>query len=61
MNNDKERQKAIRFIDNKISEVRKRKQKRKMICVAMRIHEDDMPGFTEMMFKAAEHIRLMSN
>ena len=61
MDNDKEREKAIKFMEENLVEGRDYIKHGDLKIVHMRIHEDDMPGFTEALFKTIDRIQLMSN
>lgn len=58
MENDKKRERVERFMDAALA----RKIKlQKGVIVKMRIHEDDMAGFTRAMFGAIDYIRIQQN
>ena len=61
MDNDKQRENAIKFMDSRIFETRKRKQRLKMIYVSMRIHESEVSGFVDGLIKCAQQMRIQSN
>ncbi len=56
-----EREKAIKFMEENLVEGRDYTKHGDLKIVHMRIHEDDMPGFTKALFNTVEHIRIQQN
>lgn len=56
--NDKERENAIKFMDATLPSKNKGA---KIVCVKIRIHEDEAAGFIDGLIKYAEQMRIQSN